>query len=879
MKSGGSTEGVDLSVILTAHDETLVCGPTVTSADSAIRAAQDAGITVERIIALDRPTLAAKQWFSQHALADWSCLEFDEGDLGRVRNAVLPHSRGKFVAFLDADDLFSENWLRDGVMMLRDAATAGKRAIAHPELNWLFDGAHSVYLKPAQDEVLFTPWHFYAMNYYDSLCLCPREAHLEHPYVHRDIPNGLSYQDWQFSIETMAGGWEHLSVPDTIIFKRRRDVSLVNESRNRRALVRQLDPMAIDKVASLGGTVPRQDADPDAEALAFPVQVAADFSSRAHRFFRGAATETPSKKMDDVPHYGAVFGKLVSDATARKGYIPRSMRRHYDLVAENLDVPFYLASNPDIRELGDMDPVAHYMRAGWKEGRDPAPWFTTRLYLERYPDVAQRGENPFVHWLTTGWTNGYTPIFIRDLDTVAEILGLTPEQTVAAWRARYADLQERFTHGALGAQVKAAAEHEPLVELAWMEAIQVKLPPLHSNVVSARTASVWRLSQAANMRRARHVICVNRARFGGAARIEGHLARSLAARDGAESVVVITTDRAGQMPKGKLPEGVRHVDFAELTPKASQIERERILAEFLRSLNPEAVFNVNSRLLWDALTPYGKALAASMHIYACLLCPEQTLLGHWTGYPLRRFYRHFDQLTGIITDSHRLVQDLRSQYLLPEDWSKKLRVLPNPVASSIPIARPAENPKPRIFWAGRLDRQKRPDLLRAIVAALPEVDFHVWGEKVMDAEGLPDPLPSNLTVHAPYLRFADLPMEEADVWLYTSAWDGVPTMLLEVAMTGVPLIGSDVGGTTEVLRSGLATAMPKDAEVKDWVAAIRSLLSDPVTARENAKRLRETLLAERSSEEHARALDAFLKDTAQMRHEPPRNDPVEGPLP
>ena len=240
-----------LSLVLTAHDETLVSGPTVRSADFAVAAAAAAGIAAERIILLDRPTPGCRAYFMQPAFDHWERRILDEGDLGRVRNAIVPQCAGRLVAFLDADDLFSENWLREAALRLLAAEAEGERVIAHPELNWLFDGAASVFVKPDQQDPLFSPRYFYEANYYDSLAMAPKAAHLAHPYVSRDIPNGLSFQDWQFGIETMAGGWTHVAVRDTIIFKRRRDASLVTESSGRRALVRQIEAMAIDRVDAL----------------------------------------------------------------------------------------------------------------------------------------------------------------------------------------------------------------------------------------------------------------------------------------------------------------------------------------------------------------------------------------------------------------------------------------------------------------------------------------------------------------------------------------------------------------------------------------------------------------------------------------------------
>ncbi|GAB3864434.1 hypothetical protein GCM10028801_33580 [Nocardioides maradonensis] len=242
----------DLTVVVTAHDETTVCGPTMLAADDSIAEARARGITVQSVIALDRPTDATAAYFAQDRFAHWERRTYDHGDLGRVRNALLPETDGRFIAFLDADDLFSENWLAESVARLLRAEEAGERVIAHPELNIFFDGITSVLVNLDQTSPLFTPQYFYFRNYYDSLCLAPREAHLEHAYVSRDIPNGLSFQDFQFSIETMGAGWEHVVVRDTIIFKRRRDFSLVVESSTRRSIVRALPEMAIDRVRDLG---------------------------------------------------------------------------------------------------------------------------------------------------------------------------------------------------------------------------------------------------------------------------------------------------------------------------------------------------------------------------------------------------------------------------------------------------------------------------------------------------------------------------------------------------------------------------------------------------------------------------------------------------
>lgn len=241
----------DVTVVVTAHDESAVCGPTMRSAEAAIAAARDAGLVVEQIVSLDAPSETTRRYFHQPRFDAWQRLEYDVRDLGKVRNAVLTDTAGRHVAFLDADDLFSENWLVAGVAALDAAAEREERIIAHPEVNIIFDAASTVLVNLDQDDPLFTPHYLYVRNFYDALCLAPREAYLEVPYRLNDLANGLAFEDWTFAVESMTAGWKHVVVPDTIIFKRRRDNSLVTASSSRKSVIRALPGMAIDRINNL----------------------------------------------------------------------------------------------------------------------------------------------------------------------------------------------------------------------------------------------------------------------------------------------------------------------------------------------------------------------------------------------------------------------------------------------------------------------------------------------------------------------------------------------------------------------------------------------------------------------------------------------------
>ncbi|MDR7222764.1 glycoside hydrolase family 99-like domain-containing protein [Aminobacter aminovorans] len=79
------------------------------------------------------------------------------------------------------------------------------------------------------------------------------------------------------------------------------------------------------------------------------------------------------------------------------------------------DAAYYIRQNPDVAAAG-FDPFRHYLRTGWREGRDPTSTFSTSYYLENYPDVVARGVNPFVHYISKGRAEGRRPNALVELD-------------------------------------------------------------------------------------------------------------------------------------------------------------------------------------------------------------------------------------------------------------------------------------------------------------------------------------------------------------------------------------------------------------------------------------------------------------------------------
>ena len=103
------------------------------------------------------------------------------------------------------------------------------------------------------------------------------------------------------------------------------------------------------------------------------------------------------------PNHLLIPSKFLPILSKRKS---RIIHERLSIIKSGLFSPFfYLTMYPDVRESG-MDPVLHYCKYGWKEGRHPSKHFDTNVYLRSYPDVARANINPLAHYINNGKKEG-----------------------------------------------------------------------------------------------------------------------------------------------------------------------------------------------------------------------------------------------------------------------------------------------------------------------------------------------------------------------------------------------------------------------------------------------------------------------------------------
>lgn len=117
------------------------------------------------------------------------------------------------------------------------------------------------------------------------------------------------------------------------------------------------------------------------------------------------------KKQEQIRTQGRISMRVLLVKLGRAlGIIPRRKYNEKLLYARLLssglmDRKYYLANNPDVRRAG-ANPVRHYVKYGWGEGRNPSPEFSTRAYLADYPDVAAANICPLAHYIEYGRAEG-----------------------------------------------------------------------------------------------------------------------------------------------------------------------------------------------------------------------------------------------------------------------------------------------------------------------------------------------------------------------------------------------------------------------------------------------------------------------------------------
>jgi glycosyltransferase involved in cell wall biosynthesis len=323
---------------------------------------------------------------------------------------------------------------------------------------------------------------------------------------------------------------------------------------------------------------------------------------------------------------------------------------------------------------------------------------------------------------------------------------------------------------------------------------------------------------------------------GGAERVIVNLAQGITER-GLAVDLVVGAARGDFL--GHLPPAVRLVDLGasrvlkSLGPLAAYLrqERPRVLVSSLSHANVVA--------LWAArLSRQAIPVVVTVHNTMSQSNREQgRLAGGLWPHLLRRFY---PWAAGIVAVSRGAADDLARTSGLPRD---RVQVIYNPVITPEMLARARQAPKhpwfapgeaPVILGVGRLTPQKDfPTLIRAFAGLRRRRQARLIilgeGEDRPELEALVSQLGLSSDVALPGFRDDAMGfMARSALFVLSSAWEGLPTVLIEALAAGTQVISTDCpSGPREILQDGRLGALVPVGDAAALSEAMVGALSGP----------------------------------------------------
>lgn len=523
------------------------------------------------------------------------------------------------------------------------------------------------------------------------------------------------------------------------------------------------------------------------------------------------------------------------------------------------------AEKRGLLEIGKEAAFVHFLKHGLRADISPSPLFSNEDYVSLNRDLVHYPGPKLFHFINHGLEERRQ---FSSLVTIAHGDSGVALNSSRKFFSRLGAIER--AHDELGAAAefresqlltKILADAHPIDPYVMTDmSIPSFVPPWHDQDYVAFNQALEEIPEG----EFDAVVLIPFCKVGGSDYVAGVLSRSLS-RLG-KNVLVVQTDQS-DWHRSDWFGNVSRLDLSEITKGLSSDKATRLLYEVLRAIRPKNTFNVNSRLTFETFNRFGRQLKTFTGLHAYYFCADRTPSGDEAGYPVWYFSAIFEHLTTAITDSKDLSNTLTKRFMLMGRMADRVTCVYTPSKICIQndtlaerqLAGAAKRERPRIMWAGRFDRQKRFDLLLDVAREMPDVDFWAWGKAVLDSPPDLSELPSNVTLHEPFTSYDELPLEDVDGFFYTSDWDGVPTILIELGGLGMPLIASASGGVPELINDKTGWPVPVGSPVKAYADAIKAMMADTEQRTTRSKALREKVRRQHSQASFDKKIAGLLK--------------------
>jgi len=510
-------------------------------------------------------------------------------------------------------------------------------------------------------------------------------------------------------------------------------------------------------------------------------------------------------------------------------------------VSDNADAlraivyPEWYKASYGLEHLTNAEAIANYMHLGVYEGRDPCPWFSCSWFAERYPHLMTGGVPAIVRYLEleSSLEVEASRIFdpraylARNSDLDGNMGLLRHFVARGRFEGRPCNIHKVPEH--VAAELVDLAELEPALVTAKAGLARVVRYPRNTGSLFLPGTAVSRFGSDIDV-----VVCVPWISLGGADLIATYLLRAYQKRHGNDHVLLIVTDKGSvEVPEWLSSETLVLCLDAETT-FTNKSEKVDSLHEVIGRLAPSRIVNANSSVCWDMYRKYGEQLATALDLYAYLFCFDEDKDGSKVGYISDYIPDVMGSLSGVFCDNSTIIERIRKIYGFPDDTMAKFHTVyvPAPQASRDRSKVPAGESGSKVLWIGRLARQKRPELLIEVANKMPDQQFVVYGPvgNAAACASIVGGDHENIEYRGVYSDLSELDLGEFVCLLNTSAWEGLPTLLIQMASFGLPIVTSDTGGITELINQRTGWVVPSDAAAQEYVSKICNVIMCPDAA-------------------------------------------------
>lgn len=570
----------------------------------------------------------------------------------------------------------------------------------------------------------------------------------------------------------------------------------------------------------------------------------------------------------------------------REGRKPNS---HFDPVAYLTLHPGVASSGvePLLHSLGTIGPTAYHGTTDTVVASLPPPANDIRPpqlasagltedlvhpkeYLRANPDLAHRGTDPTAHWLTTGYRENRSPspgIAVR-LGARAEKASLSAGWKKLTWRGENIALRQRPLSASVQSQILAQTRHDPATAAVGTRSIAGLRQFDAHDLFDRDSTDVDRLFSTISGT-PDVVIVMPFLLAGGAEKYAADVVAALTA-DG-KRVLVLVTDHSPDQDAGweslKILEPMLSVDVLYWKTACNiHDEQGTRLARMINALRPSAVVVVNSRIGYEAVARFGRGLShfASLHCaYFSLGTPGMSGVPYGHIFPRRTL-----PFATALTDNKPMQLALNALYgTMPGPGTAILPPCARQISDEEFQGRLARYRKPsacgrRWAWVSRVEPFKGTAILAEIAARRPDDQFDVFGPLAAGPAtlGLDQ---QNICCKGPLADVLSANFSGYEGFLFTSLFEGMPNVVLEMAQHGLPLILADVGGLRDTFDDHSAIFVPTPSDIpqsaRDFDAALTAVgrLSETVRLT-MAHRARECVARKHAPSVFASALREIL---------------------